>query len=135
MADILEQHEQFKAELKEKWLNYYHTNRSWLNDLAKKNTNWFNPVKSEKKPETSDYSPRRPEARFILGVVSVLEPKVQGFMPYIVHLNTDPTSIVQALGLDFDPELELQQRSQQATKRQTETDSQYLDRVREEIET
>lgn len=130
MADILAQPEQFKAELKDKWLNYYQANRNWLNDLAKKNSNWFNHVKSETKLETNDYSPRRPEARFILGVISILEPKVQGFMPYIVHLNTDPTSVVRALGLDFDPELELEKRAQQSTDRQTETDLTYLDRIR-----
>ena len=133
MVDILEQHEQFKAGLKNKWLDYYQANRGWPQDLAQKNNNWFNVTKQENNLEKSDYKPRRPEARFILGVISVLEPKVQGFMPYIVPLNTDPTSIVQALGLDFDPELELQQRSQQTTDRTTETDLTYLDRVREEI--
>jgi hypothetical protein len=43
----------------------------------------------------------------------------------------DPNEIIKALGLDFDPELELQKRSQQ----QSEIDSQHLDRIREEIKT
>ncbi len=82
-------------------------------------------MKQEKKLEDRDYSPRRPEAGLILGLITVLEPKVQGFMPYIVHLNTDPNSIVKALGLDFDPELELEKRSQRQSHQQTKTASEH----------
>ena len=64
-------------------------------------------------------------------------------MAFAGSLTTDSEKLVKALGLDFDPELELKKRlrdrvpfgSQQATYQQAQTDSQYLDRVREEIET
>ena len=72
-----------------------------------------------------------------MGIITALEPKseLKELLQYFLLVTEDCNSIIKALGLDFDPELELQKRSQQATHQQAQTDSQYLDRVREEIKT
>lgn len=135
MADILAQPEQFKAELKDKWLNYYQANRNWLQHYMDEDGGWSDSVDYDKEELENfevdeDYEPRRPECYFILGVASVLEPSVRGLLAFAGSLTTDSEELVKALGLDFDPELELEKRAQQSTDRQTETDLTYLDRIR-----
>ena len=118
MADILERQEQLKVELKEKWLNYYQANRVWLKTIDGYGQSVKNPW-------------------FILGTITALEPKpeLKELLQYFLLVTKDCSSIIKALGLDFDPELELKKRSQQASKQQTETDSQYLNQVKEETKT
>ena len=118
MSNILEQQERLRVELQEKWLNYYQANRVWLEQLNGHGYRINNPW-------------------FILGIITALETKseLKELLQYFLLVTKDCNSIIRALGLDFDPELELKKRSQQTTQQQTETDSQYLDRVREEIET
>ena len=140
MTDILAQPEQFKAELKDKWLNYYQENRSWLQHYMDEDGGWSDSVDYDEEELKNfkieeDYEPRRPECYFILGVVTVLEPSVRGLLAFAGSLTTDSEELVKALGLDFDPELELQRKSRQTTHQKTETDLTYLDRVREEIKT
>ena len=140
MADILAQPEQFQAELRNKWLDYYQTNRSWLQHCMDEDSGWSDSVDYDEEELESyeldvEYEPRRPECYFILGVASVLEPSVKGLLAFAGSLTTDSEQLVKALGLDFDPELELKKRSQQETNKQKEIDSQYLDRVREETKT
>jgi hypothetical protein len=121
MVDILTQFEEFKAELKEKWLSYYQTNRIWLQKYMSYYGGWrdtVNSVKYDKEELISlgldeGYSPCRPECYYILGVVSVLEPQIQGLLSFAQYLNTDSEGLVKTLGLDFDPEIELKKRSQQ----------------------
>ncbi|WP_319423004.1 DUF5331 domain-containing protein [Pleurocapsa sp. FMAR1] len=140
MSDILAQPEKFKTELKEKWLNYYQANRSWLQHYMDNDSGWSDDVEYDKKELKSleldrDYDPRRPECYFILGVVSVLEPSIQGLLSFAGGLTTESEQLVEALGLNFDPELELKKRSQKTTNQQLNLDSQYLDQVREETKT
>jgi hypothetical protein len=141
MSDILTQPEQFKAELKEKWLNYYETNRSWLERYMKINKGWYDVVQKYSKEELQslevrdNYQPYRPECYFILGVVSVLEPSLKGLFAFMEYSTGNSEQLVKALGLDFDPEIELIKRSQQATNQQLNSDSQYLEQVREENKT
>jgi hypothetical protein len=135
MVDILAQPEQFKAELKEKWLNYYQENRTWLQHCMNENGGWCDSVDYDEEELKSlgvdeDYCPRRPECYFILDVISVLEPSARGLLSFMTHLNDDSEDLVKALGLDFDPELELKKRPQRE-----KTASEYLDQIREEIKT
>lgn len=132
MVDILAQPEQFKAGLKEKWLNYYQANRSWLQSYMNKNNGWCDSVKYSKEKlkdfgVDENYCPRRPECYFILGVVSVLETSLKGLFPFMAYSSGNSEEIIKALGLDFDPELELKKRPQQE-----KTPSEYLERIREE---
>ena len=139
MTDILAKPEQFKAELKNKWLNYYQANSSWLQHYMNTNKGWYDLVNNYSKEELKNleveenYQPYRPECYFILGVVSVLEPSLKGLFAFMEYSTGNSEQLVKALGLDFDPELELKKQSQQETNKQKEIDSQYLDRVKEEI--
>ena len=117
MSDILTKPEQFQAELKNKWLDYYQANRSWLQHCMNEDSGWSDSVdyedeELEELEIEEDYEPRRPECYFILGVVSILEPSVQSLLGFAGHLSTDSEQLVKALGLDFDPEIELKIRSQ-----------------------
>ena len=115
MSDILTQIEPLKAELKEKWLDYYQANHSWLEKL-----------------NGHRYSVR--DSWFILGIITALEPKseLKELLQYFLLVTQNCDSIIRALGLDFDPELELEKRAQQTINRETEieTDKQYLDHIR-----
>ena len=135
MVDILTQPEQFKAELKDKWLNYYQANRGWLQHYMNTNQNWHNVVSYDKEELDSlevehNYTPRRPKCYFVLGVISVLEPSVRGLFTFMGYSTANSEEMIKALGLDFDPELELKKRSQQKTIQESELDKQYLDQIR-----
>jgi Family of unknown function (DUF5331) len=119
MSDILTQPEQFKAELKEKWLNYYQENRNWLQRYMNNSSGWCDKAYCEKETLkdlgfNEDYTPRRPECYFILGVVSILEPQVTNILAFVENFTNNSEYIVNALGLNFDPEIELKIRSQQS---------------------
>ena len=118
MSDILTQPKQFKAELREKWLSYYQTNRDWLQHCMNEDSGWSDDVdyeedELEELELEEDYNPRRPECYFILGVITILEPSVQGLLSFGSGISTRSEKLVEALGLDFDPEIELKKRSQQ----------------------
>lgn len=118
MTYILAQIEPFKAELKEKWLDYYQTNQSWLNKL-------------------NGQGYRIDNSWFILGIITALEPKseLRELLQYFLLVTKNCDSIIKALGLDFNPEVELKKRLEKTTHKQLDLDSQYLDQVREEIKT
>jgi hypothetical protein len=84
--------QQLRHSLKLKWVSYYSNNRSWL----------------EKMRVWGTYDgQRRPSSSFILATVSVLEPQLEEIFPFILELNNDPDHIVAALGLNFNPEEQL----------------------------
>ncbi|MDG2991294.1 DUF5331 domain-containing protein [Candidatus Synechococcus calcipolaris G9] len=84
--------EQLRHTVKTKWLDYYQENRHWIVRLAL----W------------STYrGQRRPTSSFILGVLSVLEPRLVDALPVIVELSNDPDRVISALGLNFNPDDEL----------------------------
>ena len=127
MAKLIEQPEQFKAELKDKWLDYYEVNRNWLQRSINDNRQWLQSVTYEEKFENG-YNPRRPNSFFLLGIISAIEPQLKGLLSFApLH---DPNLIIKNLGLDFDPEIELKKRPEKE-----KTPSEYLDKIREEIKT
>jgi hypothetical protein len=67
---------------------------------------------------------------FILGIITALESRAElkELLQYFLLVTKDCNSIIKALGLDFNPELELQKRP-----KKIKSDSQYLDQIREEI--
>lgn len=83
----------FRKSLKAQWLNYYRNNRSWLIRLGV----WVN---CEGK--------RRPSSSFILATLSTLEPQLIQLLPLVVDLTSNPDRIVMALGLNFNPDDELE---------------------------
>lgn len=85
--------QQLRHALKVKWLLYYRQNRPWLTKLRI----W----------ETYE-GKRRPSSNFILATLPNLEPQLVQMLPFIVSLSNNPDQIVVALGLNFNPEEELQ---------------------------
>jgi hypothetical protein len=81
--------DQLRRSLRQKWLDYYRDNRLWVSRLAV----W-----------TDASGERRPVSSFIVATLSVLEPSLAHLLPLIVDLSSDPDRVVEALGLDFDPE-------------------------------
>ena len=130
MAKLIEQPEQIKTELKDKWLDYYEVNKNWLQSFMDKNNSWVVNVHYEGELENSKYKPRRPNSHFILGVVTTLEPQIKGLLVFSINLQTDANQILKALDLDFDPEIELKKRLEKA-----KTAAEDLDKIREEIKT
>lgn len=90
--------QQLRQSLKILWLNYYREQRDWLTRVGV----W---VTCEGK--------RRPSSSFILATLSVLEPKLTELLPLVVDLSSNPDRIVIALGLNFNPDEELENLEQQ----------------------
>lgn len=86
--------EHLRASLKTLWLDYYRSNRVWINRLGI----W---VTCE--------GDRRPSSSFILATLAILEPKLHEMLPLIVDLSSNPDRIVLALGLNFNPDLALKE--------------------------
>ncbi len=84
--------EKLRQSLKAKWLAYYRENSHWLNRLQV----WVT-CKGQ----------RRPNSSFILGTLATLDPQFKQMLPLIVDLNKDPDEIVVSLGLNFDPDKEI----------------------------
>jgi len=82
---IVEEFEEFKAQLKEKWLDYCEINKPFLQD-------WYH---------NSIY----PNRDFILGVITVIEPKVIEWIKfYTSHIQPKIAvgNSIDFLGLNFD---------------------------------
>lgn len=89
--------QQLRQSLKVKWLLYYRRNRPWMTKLRI----WG----------TFD-GQRRPSSSFILATLTNLEPQLVQMFPFIVALSNHPDQIVAALGLNFNPEVELKSLSE-----------------------
>lgn len=85
--------EQLRQSVKHKWLSYYEENRPWLVRLGV----WVN----------CD-GQRRPSSSFILATLTVLEPQLTQLLPLVVDLSSNPDRIVKALGLNFNPDQQLE---------------------------
>ncbi|MGB3239859.1 MAG: DUF5331 domain-containing protein, partial [Geitlerinemataceae cyanobacterium] len=85
----------FTSALKQKWLEFYQVNRPWLG-LHMQNAS----------VETPDGG-RRPPSYFIIGALNGLEPKLAQLMLPFSQLNPDADTLIQVLGLDFDPDMQL----------------------------
>lgn len=88
----------FTSALKQKWLQYYQLNHSWLALQME--------VENVKTPDGG----RRPSSYLILGVLNALEPKLAQLMLPFSRLNSDPDSLIEVLELNFDPDVALGKR-------------------------
>lgn len=88
----------FTSALKQKWLQYYQLNHSWLALQME--------VENVKTPDGG----RRPSSYLILGVLNALEPKLAQLMLPFSKLNSDPDSLIEVLDLNFDPDVALGKR-------------------------
>ncbi len=112
---ILEEFEQLKAELKERWLDYYEINHSWIKVAAINKTHtWAEVVDGKSVTLTC------PDSKLIIGVVSDCDPRVSEFIQVSTQFSgtCNLDKIVEGLGLRFDPEIELKERAEALAKRQ-----------------
>lgn len=122
----------FKATIKDKYLDYCHTNLSWVKEF-KELQNGNLGVK------TADGG-IRPNGLFILGIISVIVPEIAPFVPVFLKLNANHEAVVATLGLNFDPEKELEKRAEELAKVQeaeivpmlaeVHPDTEYLNTIR-----
>jgi hypothetical protein len=85
--------EHLRKSLKVLWLTYYRKNRDWISRLGV----W---VECE--------GQRRPSSSFILATLVTVEPQLLEILPFIVELSSNPDRIVIALGLNFNPDEQLE---------------------------
>ncbi|MBF2066757.1 MAG: DUF5331 domain-containing protein [Calothrix sp. C42_A2020_038] len=88
----------FTESLKQKWLQFFQANREWITLQMQ--------VESVYTPDGG----KRPSSYLILGVVNALEPKLAQLMLPFSKLNPDADTLVEVLGLHFDPDVVLGNR-------------------------
>jgi hypothetical protein len=122
--------DKFKVTLKPKWFDYYQIHREWIVELTDKNGCWH------KTPDNG----KRPNSNLILGAITALEPRLAGLLSPFCELNSDTNKLLEALGLNFDPDIELAKRTVELAATQeaeivlllTDADTEYLNKLREE---
>ena len=95
--------EDLKASAYHKWLDYYRLNRDWIRKIA----GW--------QVKTSD-GVYRPNSFIILTAISALEPNLLQLLPSFGKLSNNPDTIIEVLGLNFNPETVLDQMQSQNAK-------------------
>ncbi len=117
----MENFEEIKIRLKKKWLQYYKHNRTWINKYCQENC--YVSVKGSIEGETwttierswddPNYAEVHPPSELIIGAITALEPLLaQYWLTAFVDLYANKEKIIVALGLNFDPELELKKIEQ-----------------------
>lgn len=88
----------FTDSIKQKWLQFFKANRDWITlQMA---------IESVYTPDGG----KRPSSFLILGVVNALEPKLAQLMFPFAKLNPDADTLIEVLGLHFDPDIVLGNR-------------------------
>ncbi|NJL63648.1 MAG: DUF5331 domain-containing protein [Methylacidiphilales bacterium] len=85
----------FTESLKQKWLQFFQANRDWILLHMQ--------VESVYTPDGG----KRPPSYLILGVANALEPKLSQLMLPFSKLNPDADTLIEVLGLHFDPDMAL----------------------------
>lgn len=123
----MENFEEIKNRLKQKWLQYYKHNRKWINKYCEEN--YFISVEGSFEGETWQTGRRsledkrfcevHPPSELIIGVITALEPILaQYWLTAFVDLYANKEKILVTLGLNFDPELELKKMEEKNRKNQ-----------------
>lgn len=85
----------FTESLRQKWLQFFQANRDWVMLHMQ--------VESVYTPDGG----KRPPSYLILGVANALEPKLAQLMLPFSKLNPDADTLIEVLGLHFDPDMAL----------------------------
>lgn len=86
-----------KNSLKQKWLQYFQSNRFWIS--------------LHSGTVATPDGGKRPASYLILGVINVLEPQLTELMLPFSKLNPNVEALIDVLGLNFDPDLMLGNKS------------------------
>lgn len=106
-----------KDSLKHEWVQFFQSNRFWI-DLHSETV------------ATPDGG-TRPASYLILGVISALEPQLAQLMLPFSRLNPDVDTLIEVLGLNFDPSL-LQSNRSSAVDTQNGSQPELSNRLLEE---
>ncbi|MDE5116354.1 MAG: DUF5331 domain-containing protein, partial [Trichodesmium sp. St2_bin2_1] len=106
---------ELSTSLKQKWLEYYQKNRSWLIlHMTQQNT-----------VHTPDGG-RRPLSYLILGILNALEPELEALMLPFSKLKADADSLIEVLGLDFDPDIAIGKKPDLSPDQSTPMDTDVI---------
>jgi hypothetical protein len=98
MEDMMAFFDSFTDSIKQKWLQFFQANRDWITLQMT--------IESVYTPDGG----KRPSSYLILGVVNALEPKLAQLMFPFAKLNPDADTLIDVLGLHFDPDITLGNR-------------------------
>lgn len=87
-----------KNSLKQKWLQYFQSNRFWIS--------------LHSGAVATPDGGKRPPSYLILGIINALEPQLAELMLPFSKLNPNVDTLIEVLGLNFDPDLMLGNSSQ-----------------------
>ncbi len=107
----------FTDSLKNKWLQFFQANREWIK--------LHMDVESVYTPDGG----KRPSSYLILGVVNALEPKLSQLMLPFSRLNTDADTLLDVLGLNFDPDMVLGNKLMPPAAEETEDNGEFTTEV------
>ncbi|WP_144051372.1 DUF5331 domain-containing protein [Geminocystis herdmanii] len=112
----MEEFEEFKAQLKEKWLNYYQVNLSCLEKNKLQILQCEFPVNNVN-TGAKEYQ-IRPIDSIILSIIISFDQKTKDYIQFLSMATNDTYRIVELLGLNFDPKIELEKRKEERAKNQ-----------------
>lgn len=101
-----------KNSLKQKWLQYFQSNRFWIS--------------LHSGAVATPDGGKRPSSYLILGIINALEPQLAELMLPFSKLNPNVDTLIEVLGLNFDPDLMLGNSSQaniEGQERQMQVDN------------
>jgi hypothetical protein len=110
-----------KNSLKQKWLQYFQTNRFWIS--------------LHSGAVATPDGGKRPASYLILGIINVLEPQLAELMLPFLKLNPNVDALIEVLGLNFDPDLMLGKDSQSAISIQEDLQVQADDLLLDDLAT
>ncbi len=116
-----------KNSLKQKWLQYFQTNRFWIS--------------LHSGAVATPDGGKRPASYLILGIINALEPQLAELMLPFLKLNPNVDALIEILGLNFDPDLMLGNNSATEVKADTQllqvdellAENPVTDRARESV--
>jgi len=136
--DIFEDFEEMKAELREKWLDYYEINHNWIKSAGLSQGMAWNVIVNGNK--TTIYCPN---SALILGVISSLDQRIASFIQISKQLSgsCSPDQLVIGLELRFNMDAALEERQRekeqeedtQEAKLLTASGGDYTDPLLEEL--
>ena len=107
--------EEFKLIVKERWLDYYEINQDWITKFTNANKWWVD----------CSSGGCRPNALIILGAITSSDPRISDWMSIFCELQSNANELIKVLGLDFDPDeaikIRIQQREEGKYKVLTQT--------------
>jgi len=94
---LIDNFDDLKLRLKDKWLDYYEANQSWIASTGIHPNDRVHPYYG-----------------FVLGVASTIEPEVAKLIELFARLYPDVDNIAVVLGIYFNPRVELRARAEAA---------------------